>query len=243
MFRQIAPNIPHTNIRKCCVSYINYKCVTDTILRVNVDTRVLQYQIYHIKQTGTYFGPICKQGIVLLWYSKCFVENKYASVLQLSDGIMFVLVCFQLKVVTLMEVIYTDWRGTGHKKISIVTITTGPIHINEVLIILYPFLTQCDDLGNFCKHGLTSNAAWMTITYPTQCGTKWFINSQSMVYIVERWSLGMYKLFHPTLHKRCNFLSLLGLNLIPVNEQGSCIATCSHLWFFFRFAATHTFCW
>ena len=38
---------------------------------------------------------------------------------------------------------------------------------------------------------------------------------------LHRWSLGMDKLFHPTLHKGCNYLSMLGLKLIQVSKKGS----------------------
>ena len=35
-----------------------------------------------------------------------------------------------------------------------------------------------------------------------------------------RWSLGMHKLFHPTLYNWCNYLSMLGLKLTHVNKRG-----------------------
>ena len=36
----------------------------------------------------------------------------------------------------------------------------------------------------------------------------------------NRWSLGMDKLFHPTLHCACDYLSMMGLKLFHVNKRG-----------------------
>ena len=37
---------------------------------------------------------------------------------------------------------------------------------------------------------------------------------------LNRWSLGMDKWFHPTLHRACDYLSLLGLKLSHVSKRG-----------------------
>ena len=37
---------------------------------------------------------------------------------------------------------------------------------------------------------------------------------------LHRWSLGMDKLFHPTLYNECNYLSMLGLKLNQVSKTG-----------------------
>ena len=37
---------------------------------------------------------------------------------------------------------------------------------------------------------------------------------------LHRWSLGMDKLFHPTLHNGCDYISMLGLKLTHVSKRG-----------------------
>ena len=37
---------------------------------------------------------------------------------------------------------------------------------------------------------------------------------------INRWSLGMDKSFHPTVHNGCNYLSILGLKLNHVSKRG-----------------------
>ena len=63
----------------------------------------------------------------------------------------------------------------------------------------------------------------------------------------HRWSLGMDKLFHPTLYNGRNYMSMLGLKLIHVSKKGPGInkghsILCYRVWFFgskagFTFAA------
>ena len=46
---------------------------------------------------------------------------------------------------------------------------------------------------------------------------------------LQHWSLGMDKLFHPTLYDGCNYLSMLGFKLIHVSKRGP---RCSRLCIF-----------
>ena len=48
----------------------------------------------------------------------------------------------------------------------------------------------------------------------------------------NRWSLGMDKLFHPTLYQACNYLSMLGLKLNHVSKRGHW--SCATSWSFAR---------
>ena len=62
---------------------------------------------------------------------------------------------------------------------------------------------------------------------PPSCATTTVgIEKFSLYYFkrqrLHRWSLGMDKLFHPTLYKRCNYLSSLGFKSIRVNKMGPC---------------------
>ena len=57
----------------------------------------------------------------------------------------------------------------------------------------------------------------------------------------NRWSLGMDKLFHPALYNWCDYISMLGLKLNPVNKRGprgqfrpsgiviACVCLCGHV--------------
>ena len=68
----------------------------------------------------------------------------------------------------------------------------------------------------FYLHGLTLIPA--RIKY----GMKLLIHYLSIpkLHLLHRWSLGMDKLFHPTLYSACDYLSMLRLKLIHVNESG-----------------------
>ena len=60
--------------------------------------------------------------------------------------------------------------------------------------------------GPFYYHGLTLIPAWVSNYMPSK--------------VLRHWSLGMDKGFHPTLYDGCNYLSMLGLNLIHVSKWG-----------------------
>ena len=61
--------------------------------------------------------------------------------------------------------------------------------------------------------------------------TKWSLGPLLLTWC-NFWSLGMDKLFHPTLNNGCNYLSKLGLKLNPESKMGywSCenVASCIH---------------
>ena len=56
---------------------------------------------------------------------------------------------------------------------------------------------------------------------------RWNYLSIPKLQRLQRWSLGMDKLFHLTLYNECNYLSMLGLKSIHVSERGCCF-----LWHF-----------
>ena len=52
------------------------------------------------------------------------------------------------------------------------------------------------------------------------CNVGWNYLSITKLQQCNRWSLGMDKLFHPTVYNGCNYLSMLGLMLNPVSKSG-----------------------
>ena len=75
--------------------------------------------------------------------------------------------------------------------------------------------------GSFYYHGLTLILAWISNDMPSKLWdgiTYPFPNFNGCT--VDHWSLGMDKLFHPTLYNECDYLSMLVLKLILVNKRG-----------------------
>ena len=58
-----------------------------------------------------------------------------------------------------------------------------------------------------------------------QCGVR--LNHLSIPALQRhRWRLGMHKEFHPTLYDECNYLSLLGFELIHIRKRAPCSGGC-----------------
>ena len=97
------------------------------------------------------------------------------------------------------------------------------------VVEIYCTYTLSPPTAEFCDMSLLTTGdsllTWLNFypsmdkeSYPLLC-VGWNHLSIPKLHRLHRWSLGMDKLFHPTLYQACNYLSELGLKLNHVSKR------------------------